>query len=123
MRWAIGFDADTGLAQPGTDAERSVDHNLRTGRLFLWDDDGPVSMALTRAPVAGVARVGFVYTPPERRGRGYASACVAAVSAHVLATDSETCILSTQLANPTSNAIYGALGYEPVAEVVRYRFG
>jgi predicted GNAT family acetyltransferase len=80
-------------------------------------------MALTRGPVEGVARVGLVYTPPEHRGRGYASACVAGVSAHVLATDSDSCILYTQLSNATSNAIYRAIGYEPVLEVVRYRFG
>ena len=123
VHWTSAFNDDTGLSQPGADTELSVDHNLREGRLFFWDDDGLVSMALTRAPVAGVARVGLVYTPPEHRGRGYASTCVAALSAHVLATDSETCILYTQLANPTSNAIYQAIGYEPVTEVVPYRFG
>jgi predicted GNAT family acetyltransferase len=71
----------------------------------------------------GVARVAGVYTPPEHRRRGYASACVAALSAHVLATDADTCILFTQLSNPTSNAIYRAIGYEPVLEVTRYGFG
>jgi predicted GNAT family acetyltransferase len=40
----------------------------------------------------------------------------------VLAADADTCILYTQLGNPTSNAIYRAIGYEPVVEVVRYRF-
>jgi hypothetical protein len=29
----------------------------------------------------------------------------------------------TQLSNPTSNAIYRAIGYEPVSEILRYRFG
>jgi ribosomal protein S18 acetylase RimI-like enzyme len=123
VRWTSGFNRDTGLVQPGTDVEASTDHNLRAGRVVFWDDDGPVSMALTRGPVEGVARVGFVYTPPAHRGHGYASACVAALSAHVLATDADTCILYTQLSNPTSNAIYHAIGYEPVIEVVRYRFG
>jgi predicted GNAT family acetyltransferase len=123
VRWTDGFVHETGLGHPGADVERAVEHNLRTGRVFIWDDDGAVSMALTRPPVAGVARVGLVYTPADCRGLGYASACVAALSAHVLATDAETCILYTQLANPTSNAIYRALGYEPVAEVLPYRFG
>ena len=123
VRWTDGFVRDTGLGRPGPDVERAAEHNLSTGRVVIWDDDGPVSMALTRPPVAGVARVGLVYTPPDRRGLGYASACVAALSAHVLATDADTCILYTQLANPTSNAIYRALGYEPVAEVLPYRFG
>ena len=34
-------------------------------------------------PVEGVARIGPVYTPPERRGRGYGSALVGSVSAAV----------------------------------------
>jgi uncharacterized protein len=116
VRWTRGFDRDTGLGQPGTDTEASADHNLRAGRIVFWDHDGPVSMALTRAPVEGVARVGLVYTPPEHRGRGFASACVAAVSAHVLATDSDSCILYTQLANPTSNAIYRAIATSPFSK-------
>jgi predicted GNAT family acetyltransferase len=47
---------------------------------------------------------------------------VAALSAAVLASDADTCILYTQLRNPTSNAIYRAIGYEPVREIVRYGF-
>ena len=31
--------------------------------------------------------------------------------------------LYTDLGNPTSNAIYRAIGYEAVAELLRYRFG
>jgi predicted GNAT family acetyltransferase len=123
VRWTEGFDRDTDTGDPGTDTEDEVDRRLRDGRLRIWDVGEPVSMAMTREPAVGVARVAGVYTPPEHRGRGYASACVAALSAHVLATDADTCILFTQLANPTSNAIYRAIGYEPVMEVTRYGFG
>jgi predicted GNAT family acetyltransferase len=121
VRWTEGFDHDIGGGSP--DAGEEVDRRLRDGRLTIWDVGEPVSMAMTRAPAVGVARVAGVYTPPEHRGRGYASACVAALTAQVLATDADTCILFTQLANPTSNAIYRAIGYEPVAEITRYRFG
>jgi predicted GNAT family acetyltransferase len=71
--------------------------------------------------VATVVRVGPVYTPPERRGSGYASALVAATSSAALA-DGHRCILYTDLANPVSNSIYRALGYRAVAEGLRYRF-
>jgi len=89
---------------------------------WLWDVDGtPVSLASTSPPVEGVVRVGPVYTPPERRNRGYAEACVAEVSRRVLAEGSR-CILYTDLANATSNGIYRRIGYRAVAEVLRYRF-
>jgi GNAT superfamily N-acetyltransferase len=122
VRWTEGFGRDIG-GDGGPDARDEVDRRLGEGRLAVWVDGEPVAMAMTRPPALGVARVSSVYTPPEHRGHGYASACVAALSAHVLATDADTCILFTQLANPTSNAIYRAIGYEPVMEVVRYGFG
>jgi ribosomal protein S18 acetylase RimI-like enzyme len=121
VRWTEGFDRDTNTGD-GSNHEEEVDRRLRDGRLVVWDVGEPVTMAMTRTPALGVARVAGVYTPPEHRRRGYASACVAALSARVLAADADTCILYTQLGNPTSNAIYRAIGYEPVAEVVRYRF-
>jgi hypothetical protein len=63
------------------------------------------------------ARVGYVYTPPESRGRGYASACVAALSQGLLDGGVEFCVLYTDLSNPTSNAIYTRLGYYPIDDV------
>lgn len=116
----IAFNADTG--EPSElDAAAAVESSLR--RYFVWEDGGVVSSALATVPESGVVRVGVVYTPPEHRRRGYASALVASTSAWVRENDRADCILYTQLANPTSNAIYRAIGYEPVSEVLRYRFG
>jgi GNAT superfamily N-acetyltransferase len=82
----------------------------------------PVAMNWTSPPAAGVVRVSAVYTPPERRGRGYASALVAATSQAALADGATACTLFTDLANPTSNAIYQRIGYRPVADAGRWRF-
>jgi len=70
-----------------------------------------------------VCRIGLVFTPPERRRCGYATACVAALSERLLAAGADQCTLFAQLQNPTSNAIYRRMGYEPVTEIVRYHFG
>jgi predicted GNAT family acetyltransferase len=43
------------------------------------------------------------------------------VSRRILDSGSAAC-LYTDLANPTSNKIYAAIGYEPVADFVRYDF-
>ena len=120
-QWLAGFAQDTGTGRSTeTDLAAAAELYVDTGRLHLWEDDVPRASTYEQAPAAGVVRVGFVYTPPADRGRGYASALVAHVSRAVLAAG-RRCILYTQLANPTSNGIYHALGDQPVAEVVRYR--
>jgi GNAT superfamily N-acetyltransferase len=99
-----------------------VARRVESGQVWLWEDGSPVGFAALSAPVEGVSRIGPVYTPPERRGRGYGSALVATVSAAVRAAGTR-CALYAELGNPSANAIYRSLGYRAVAEVLRYRFG
>jgi predicted GNAT family acetyltransferase len=68
-------------------------------------------------------RIGPVYTPPERRGVGYTSNLVAAASQEQLDAGRSFVFLFTDLANPTSNHIYEAIGFEPVSDIDRYVFG
>jgi predicted GNAT family acetyltransferase len=75
-----------------------------------------VSMLGLSPQIAGTVRIGPVYTPPEHRRRGYASAAVAAVCADALARGARQCLLFTDLANPTSNKIYAAVGFRRVAD-------
>jgi predicted GNAT family acetyltransferase len=85
--------------------------------LTLWELGGaPVSMAALTRRVAGMVRVGPVYTPPELRGHGYASAVTAEVSRAALADGAEEVLLCTDLANPVSNSIYQHIGYRPVED-------
>ncbi len=63
-----------------------------------------------------------MYTPPELRGRGYATSVVAELTEQRLATGLAFCFLRTDLANPTSNAIYASIGYEPVADRDQWSF-
>jgi predicted GNAT family acetyltransferase len=70
-------------------------------------------MAAINRRTARSSCVAWVYTPPELRGNGYASAVVAALSERELAGGAAWCSLFTDLANPTSNHIYAELGYEP----------
>lgn len=115
--WAEDFAAGAPMAE----APRLVDGPLAHGRMWVWDDDGPVSMTAHTEPLAGVTRVFAVYTPPDLRNRGYASACVGAISRQ-LVDAGQTCMLYTDLSNPVSNSVYRRLGYEAVCEVVRYEF-
>jgi predicted GNAT family acetyltransferase len=80
-------------------------------------------MAGYAGPTPNGIRVGPVYTPPHLRGRGYASACVAALSQELLDTGHKFCFLFTDLLNATSNHIYQVIGYQPIVDVDMYQFG
>ena len=119
--WFSAFSAETGQEDA---AEEIVRDRLDAGQLMLWEVSGePVSLAGMTDVIAGVARVGPVYTPPGRRGRGYAAGVTAAVSELALARGASSVILFTDLANPTSNSLYRRLGYEPVEDRVVLMIG
>jgi predicted GNAT family acetyltransferase len=124
-RWFIAFGAE---ALDDDDAERVTrgldDWEAGTGRqLWLWEDGGePVSLAGAGGETPHGIRIGPVYTPPQHRGRGYASNLTAAVSQAMLDEGRRFCFLYTNVANPTSNRIYRAIGYEPVTDALMIRF-
>ena len=72
--------------------------------------------------IAGMVRVGPVYTPPDLRGRGYASAVTAEVSRAALAAGAGEVLLYTDLANPVSNSIYQRIGYGKIEDRVVLSF-
>lgn len=94
---------------------------IQGGNLFVWEDGGPVSMAGWTGKTPNGVRVNFVYTPDALRGRGYATAAVAALSQYLLDQGNRYCCLYTDLANPTSNAIYERIGYRPIRDATLYR--
>jgi uncharacterized protein len=93
---------------------------IAEGSLYVWDDGGLAAMAGKSRPTRFGCAVGLVYTPPERRKQGYASALVAALSQALLDEGFQYCSLFTDLANPTSNHIYQIIGYQPVADFDHY---
>ena len=119
-RWTSRFVAEAGAKPTGND---EVGPRIDAGLLFVWEvDSAVVSMAAVSVAQGGVSRVQLVYTPAENRSRGFASACVASLTARELAVPGRTCMLNTDLANPTSNAIYQAIGYHRVGDALMLRF-
>ena len=102
-----------------------VDHRLGAsdGGFLLWEDSGePVSAAGWGGPTPNGIRIGPVYTPPDLRGHGYATALTAELSARLLDEGRRFCFRVTDLANPTSNAIYERIGYVRVGESAMVAF-
>jgi len=116
ISWYGQFLAEVGYSED--DLAGAVDYRIGYGGLTVWEVDGvPVSMASRTQPAAGMLRVGPVYTPVALRQRGYAGAVTAAVSRAAQELVDEV-LLFTDLANPTSNALYQRIGYRPVHDRV-----
>ena len=124
VRWLQAFIETTG--NPHTDPARFAARLLggegQRSRLALWENGDPVSMAGIPASTRRGVRIGVVYTPREHRRKGYASALVATLSRQILDSGFSHCALYTDLANPTANRIYRAVGYRPVQDVMDVLF-
>lgn len=120
--WHHAFQMEA-LGEGDLESSRKiVAQRLSSGDTFLWDDNGPVSMALRSRPTRHGCTIGGVYTPSALRVRGYASACVAALSQFLLDSGKQFCNLYTDLSNPTSNSIYQKIGYSPICDCLEYTF-
>jgi RimJ/RimL family protein N-acetyltransferase len=123
--WWREFHAETDHRRLSGELEHQrVTAHVEADRVWLWEDGSGrvVSMASRSAVEAGVARVGPVYTPGARRGHGYGTAVTAACTAGALAAGAGDVVLFTDLANPTSNAIYQRIGYRAVEDHREVRF-
>lgn len=121
--WMRAFAADIG-EDPDADYAPAIARRIAHGGLHLWETGGrPVAMAGHSPLVAGQSRVSLVYTPPGLRGRGYAGAVTTAASRAAQADGARQVLLFTDLANPTSNALYQRLGYRPLDDHVELVFG
>jgi uncharacterized protein len=128
MEWVTAFGEEV-LEEddPGrTEARTFVGQRLRgegTAGFELWEDGGEVvSLSGWGGPTPNGIRIGPVYTPPGLRGRGYATSLVAELSQALLDAGRRFCFLYTDLANPTSNAIYERIGYIRVCEAAMVSF-
>ena len=123
MDWWGAFEIEAIGDQPNQERlERATKRRIQAGDWYLWEDEGEiVSMCLQTRPTKTGCSIAGVYTPPEKRGRGYASACVAALSQKLLDDGFAFTSLFTDLANPTSNSIYQRMGYRPLADFDKFR--
>ncbi|ODR25646.1 GNAT family N-acetyltransferase [Mycolicibacterium porcinum] len=126
VRWLNEFFIEAFGEPSNVDASREMLTSIVDSgdHIVLWTVDGePASMARVRAAVVGVSRIGPVYTPPGRRGHGYAAAVTAAAARFARNEGAGEVVLFADTANPVSNRVYRRIGFAPVAEDVRYTLG
>ncbi|HVT66153.1 MAG TPA: hypothetical protein VHF26_00280, partial [Trebonia sp.] len=137
--WLAAFAAET-AQRIGSPPDLAADLIGYGGAVF-WEapDRQPAALATLTRPVARSVRIGIVYSPPERRRGGYASALTHAVSRAVLAGPGpadqgrallagasgpgrvDEVVIITDSSRPDRWG--GRLGYELVGERTVLRFG
>ena len=127
--WLMAFQNSTGHHDAGDRQATGilVDGLLARKDLYVWDVGDrhaprPVTMAARGRPTDRGIAISLVYTPPEERDRGYATACVAHLSQLLLAGGRHFCTLFVDAANATAGELYGRIGYQPIAGFAAYRF-
>ena len=66
--WGTGFACDAG--HTFLLAREQVNRMIERQDPHIWQDESPASMAVAQGATPNGCRVGYVYTPPELRGRG-----------------------------------------------------
>ena len=120
--WRYAFDIAVFGQADREAARQAAEHRIGEGDLYLWEDERPVSMATKTRPTRNGISVSLVYTPPQWRGRGYATACVGELSRLLLASGWGYCALFAEVANAAANRVYQKIGYQPVCEYEEYAF-
>jgi uncharacterized protein len=121
--WQIDFIKEAGLPDEGARVRRIFARRIERGLVRVWDHEGAVAFVGFGDGPDATARVAPVYTLPGFRGRGYASAMVGELTRELFAAGKRAIYLTTDVANPTSNAIYERIGFRPVADHYHFEFG
>ena len=121
-RWIQAFIREAGGEdQSIDDSMKTAERHIASQGTFFWVvGDEPVSYAGAYNATPNGVRIGPVYTPPEHRSRGFAGALVADITQRELDRGRAFAYLYTNLANPTSNALYQRLGYRRVSEAADF---
>ena len=89
---------------------------------YIWVEEHPVSQAVSARNTQSGGGINGVYTPPQYRGKGYASSVVAELSQSLLERGRKFCFLFADAENPISCGIYRKLGYYDLCVFDEIRF-
>jgi ribosomal protein S18 acetylase RimI-like enzyme len=94
---------------------KRVTEECRDGHTYLWKDDGGLSFrASVSALTADAAQISGVYTPVERRNRGYARRGLSELCARLLERSRAICLFVNDHNEPAL-AVYRRIGFRVIA--------
>jgi predicted GNAT family acetyltransferase len=119
--WLDAFAREAEVETDGPAPEMARRH-VEAESLWLWDHDAPTCMAIATEATPSTSRISWVYTPKDRRTRGYGSALVASLTARAFARGKRAVTLDADVRNATSNAIYARIGYAVIGAAKTVHF-
>lgn len=94
--------------------------SIMEGHMYIWVDEGKiVSMAQTLHEEHDFPVIGFFYTPPLYRGKGYGASTIHRVTKGLLDAGNEYVMLAADALNPASNRVFQNVGFKAVGEYIR----
>lgn len=118
--WLVAFHRQAVPHDPPPE-RANVDKAAASGRYQFWTvDEEPVSVAAIARRLRHTGAVSSVYTPFDRRSRGYAGSVTAAVADQLFAEGKTSVCLVTDLRNPISNRCYAKIGFTPHCDSWHY---
>jgi uncharacterized protein len=117
--WQHRFAKQAGLsaAEQAADMRPVVAARIARAEMHIWIVEGqPVASAafLPTTPAGDAGRINAMFTLEEARGKGYASACVAALSQQLLDRGWRYCLIFADRDNLITTRIYPRLGYREI---------
>lgn len=126
LPWLIdaqaAFLAEVGMPGAPERVHTWLPRRVARGEFRVWENGGPVAFAGFNGAAPELARIAPVYTFPEHRGRGYATALTASLARELRDGGRRAVFLTTDVANPTSNAIYARIGFRPENDDYHFEF-
>jgi uncharacterized protein len=110
--------ANLSAAEQAADMRAIVAARIARDEMFLWAVGGrPVASVafVATTPADDAGRINAVFTLEGERGKGYASACVGALSQQLLDRGWRYCLIFADRSNAITNRIYSRLGYREIA--------
>jgi len=109
--WLMAFHREAVPRDP-VPSRDELKRSAGDGNFLFWiDNERPVSMAGIVRRLKNAAAITGVYTPPERRGRGYAGSVTAAAVEQIHREGRGTALLYVDTRNPFSNRCYRKIGF------------
>ena len=119
FEWMTEFHREAIPHDPAPQLEK-IAKGIADGRDLLWTIGGePVSVAAV-ARAAENRLTSSVFTPQDRRSRGFAGEATAALCERIFAEGKAAACLYTDLRNSYSNRCYAKIGFKPHCDVWHY---
>jgi uncharacterized protein len=122
VEWIIDFHKEIHETITDKGAKHLSEMNIANKDIFVWIDRGIVSMCASDRESKHGKVINLVYTPPQYRGKGYATSCVHNLCQRILDEGKSFCSLFADLGNQTSNSIYTKIGFNPILDLLHYKF-